>query len=312
MFLFGRRVFALLVVFGSLAVPRGAGAYCRTTTQPLPQDYSPTRGCYTDGLYLFWRNACVSYSINASASASIPFDEAKRVIDDSFGTWMGTTCADTGQAAGIAVSNAGSASCEKIGYNADGPNQNLIVFRDDGWPYLDPNSTLGLTTVTFNSETGEIYDADMEINSSRRNLSTTDRVPANGFDLASVVTHEAGHFFGLAHATSMSATMYASYKPGTDALRTLSDDDVAGLCAIYPSTTARIVTPVATQSQAAEIEAIACDPTPRHGLTSKCAVPKAKQSSCAATAGASSAWETSVAALGAIGLLAVRRRRRRA
>jgi hypothetical protein len=312
MFHFGRRVLFAVLALGCVAVPKVAGAYCRTTTQPLPANYSPNRGCFTDGLFLYWRNACVSYSINEEASRSIPFAEAKRVIDNSFATWMAGTCSDTGEAAGIAVSSAGRASCTEVRYNADGPNQNLIVFRDDGWPYQDPNSTLGLTTVTFNAETGEIYDADMEINSSGRNLSTTDRVPANGFDLASVVTHEAGHFFGLAHATNSSSTMFASYKPGTTALRTLAADDVAGLCAIYPGSATRIVTPVATQSQPAVIEAVACDPNPRHGLTGVCATPKPTNSSCSTIPGPAPAWAMSgTVALGLVGLLAARRRTRR-
>ena len=222
------------VALCTLAVPTAAHAYCRTTTQPLPANYSPSRGCFTQGLYLFWRNACVSYSINHAASRNIPYDDAKRVIDESFATWMRATCAD-GSAPGIAVSNIGPANCGEVRYNADSPNQNVIVFRDDVWPYDDPYSTLGLTTVTFNAETGEIYDADMEINSSARNLSITDQVPAKGFDLESVITHEVGHFLGLAHATDVRSTMYASYKPGSSALRTLAPDDVAGLCAIYPN-----------------------------------------------------------------------------
>src|SRR5262249_46305618 len=151
------------------------------------------------------------------------------------------------------------------------PNQNLIVFRDDGWPYNDPYSTLGLTTVTFNAETGEIYDADMEINASGRNLSITDTVPSNGFDLLSVVTHEAGHFFGLAHATDPVATMYASYKPGSASLRDLAPDDIEGICAIYPTTKTRVV--AASVAPTGRVDSTACDPTPRHGLTDQCEVP---------------------------------------
>jgi hypothetical protein len=304
----GRCVIAATLVFGALATPTAAHAFCRTTTQPLPANYSPNRGCFTEGLFLYWRNACVSYSIHKAASRSIPFDVARQVIDSSFATWMGVTCEDTGAPPGIAVSNAGAADCAEVRYNPESSNQNLIVFRDDGWPYQDPNSTLGLTTVTFNAETGEIFDADMEINSSGRNLSTTDRVPANGFDLASVITHEAGHFFGLAHATDSRATMFASYKPGTTALRSLSADDVAGLCAIYPDVNTRIVSP--TNVQAASIPAGACDPNPRHGLTGACSVPKTEEK-CAASPGPRAAWGASASVgLALAGILVARRRRR--
>ncbi len=296
------------VALCTLAVPTVAHAYCRTTTQPLPANYSPSRGCFTQGLYLFWRNACVSYSINHAASRNIPYEDAKRIIDDSFATWMNAVCAD-GNGPGISVSNIGPANCGEVRYNADSTNQNVIVFRDDGWPYDDPYSTLGLTTVTFNAETGEIYDADMEINSSARNLSITDQVPAKGFDLQSVITHEVGHFLGLAHATDVRSTMFASYKPGSVALRTLAPDDVGGLCAIYPNATTRVVSDQV--SPTGTIVAALCDPSPRHGYSAECSTPK-PDDNCSATPRPTASWAASGSvALGLAGVLVARRRRAR-
>ena len=145
------------------------------------------------------------------------------------------------ESVGITTSNLGPVECAEVRYNPNGPNQNVIVFRDDKWPYSDPNNTLGLTTVTFNADTGEILRRRHGDQLHGKNLSTGDTVPANGFDLLSVITHEAGHFLGLAHATNSTATMYASYKPGTSTLRTLTADDIAGVCEIYPSTAERTV-----------------------------------------------------------------------
>jgi hypothetical protein len=306
-----------------LGAPSSAHGFCRTTTQPLPASYSPTRGCFTQGLLLYWGGACVGYSIHRDASRNIPFAEAERIIDASFATWMQSTCVKTGGRPGITVSNLGAAECDEVRYNNDTPNQNLIVFRDDSWPYRDPNSTLGLTTVTFNAEDGEIYDADLELNSSGRNLSTSDKVPTNGFDLASVVTHEVGHFLGLAHATDATSTMFASYKPGTAALRSLTADDMAGLCEIYPSATTRVVSArpssTCTWCQAPAVgntevrAADTCDPNPRHGFTTKCTTPKppVEDGSCAASARPSAPFGASAAiALMVAGLRTVRRRGR--
>lgn len=288
-----------------------AEAFCRSTTHELPPSFSPTSGCYTEGLALFWKNACVSYSVQQSGSVSIPYADAARVIDTAFATWSAIQC-DGGP--GITASNLGAASCSTVGFNERAANQNLIVFRDDTWPYSDPNSTLGLTTVTFNVQTGEILDADMEINNSARNLSITDDVPAKGFDLLSVVTHEAGHFFGLAHATDSRSTMFASYRPGTIALRTLTSDDTAGLCAIYPSSSTRTVdTSVAASGTVA---AGACDPTPFNGGTSECTGPattKAEDGGCSVGSGRSALGacgfrEGAVAAF--VAFVALRRRRR--
>jgi MYXO-CTERM domain-containing protein len=250
----------------ALAAPREARAYCRTTTTPIPANYSPTRGCFKDGLVLYWKGACVGYSVNSHATASTPLSTATSVINQAFTAWNDVTCAGP---VGIRASNVGAVDCAEVRYNPNGPNQNVIIFRDRGWPYSDPNNTLGLTTVTFNADTGEIYDADMELNATGGNLSTSSVVPANGFDLLSVVTHEAGHFLGLAHATDSSATMYASYKPGTSALRTLAADDVAGICDIYPTATTRTVDKSVAVS-GLEV-ADSCDPVPRHGFATTCA-----------------------------------------
>jgi matrixin len=276
-----RAPLALALLLASVLAGGEASAFCRTTTVGLPASYSPTRGCFTEGLLLFWGNACVGYSINAQASERIGFADATRIIDASFATWASTTCAATGEKVGISVSNLGAVACSEVRYNKEGPNQNVIVFRDDAWPYNDPNNTLGLTTVTFNADTGEIFDADMEINASGKNLTITDEPPANGFDLASVVTHEAGHFYGLAHATDSKSTMFASYKPGTTALRSLSQDDIDGLCAIYPNAATRTVSPSVPLNNNGSVPAGQCDTTPRHGFTSKCDEPPKPKEGCA-------------------------------
>ena len=308
------------IAIASSATP--AQAYCRTVTEALPASYNPvSRGCYTQGLFLYWKNACVSFSINqeASVSAGIPYATAQTIIDQAFARWTNATCAETGAHPGIAASDYGPSVCDEVRYNKDSANQNLIVFRDTTWPYSDPNNTLGLTTVTFDATTGEIFDADMELNATGKNLSTTDQVPPNGYDLASVVTHEAGHFFGLAHATSPTSTMYASYKPGTTALRTLSADDIAGICDIYPSTTTRLVSRPPSSSVDATVTttlaADTCNYDPRHGFTTQCEVPASSSSSggCTTTPRASMATRPDLLALAgaALGTVVLRRRRRR-
>jgi hypothetical protein len=303
--LLGARRFAWLLALPLFAFPVTAHAFCRTTTKPLPANYSPTQGCFTDGLPLFWKNACVGYSINSAGSERIPLETASAVIDKSFARWAAAKCADTSELVGIGVSNNGPSTCGEVRYNPSTPNQNLIVFRDTSWPYSDPNNTLGLTTVTFNSETGEIYDADMEINASGKNLTTSDNPPENGFDLESVITHEAGHFLGLAHATDQKATMFASYKPGTTTLRTLTPDDVAGLCSIYPDSSQRVV--ATTVAPSGVVAAGKCDANPRHGFTPKCDEPTTEKK---CSFGPPTRSPTAIAI--ALGLLAVVLARRRA
>jgi MYXO-CTERM domain-containing protein len=110
----------------------------------------------------------------------------------------------------------------------------VIVFDDAAWPHNDPNNTLALTTVTYGVDSGQIYDADMEINTAEHSITATEPPPAGSYDLQAILTHEAGHFFGLAHATSATPIMYARYQPGAV---TLTSDDVDGICSMYPPIT---------------------------------------------------------------------------
>ena len=106
------------------------------------------------------------------------------------------------------------------------------MFRDDGWAYDDPTNTLALTTVTYGVDSAVLFNAEIEINSHDHTLTHDScRTPAGAFDLQTILTHEAGHFLGLAHATNDSAVMYAYYAQNS---RDLTADDVAGLCAAYP------------------------------------------------------------------------------
>jgi hypothetical protein len=299
-------------VLASLLLPRTGHGFCRTTTVPIPASYSPEGGCFTEGLPLFWRGACVGYAVNENASVKVPLADATRVIDAAFAAWN-VACEASQGPVGIATESLGVVSCSEVRYNQNAPNQNVIVFRDDVWPHNDTNSTLALTTVTFNSETGEIYDADMEINATGP-LSTTAVVPPDGFDLASIVTHEAGHFLGLAHATDMKSTMFARYVPGSSSLRTLSKDDIAGLCEIYPDATKRNVAPSADALGLSA--ATTCDATPRHDFATTCDGQEpagAASSSCtAAPAGIGPSHDAWAIAAAAAGLVALLRRRTRA
>lgn len=243
-----------------------ASAYCRTTTIPISPDFQPTATrCWEEGLPLFWKNACVGYTISEKASAQVSYQEARDTIDAAFTKWSNATCPSTtgDTRASISMKDLGPASCERIEYNQNNPNQNLIFFRDDEWPHSDANNTLALTTVTFDTQTGEIYDADMEINTHDQTVTVSDPIPREGYDFASIVTHESGHFLGLAHSGDLNATMYARYKPGSTQMRALTSDDIAGICAVYPADGTR-------ETAAGTIASEMCDPTPRHGFSADC------------------------------------------
>jgi len=245
----------------------GAVAFCRAVSSSAPAGYDPAvQGCFAPtsgpGSYdLYWKNLCVGYSVQRDASPlrHITLDQARQVAAAAFEQWSSAAC--DGGAPSVQVRDLGPVDCSEVQYNSAQPNQHVIVFRDDGWPYSDSSNTLGLTTITFDATDGEIFDADTELNSHDYNLVLGSAAPIDSYDLASVITHEAGHFLGLAHSGDRAAVMYAHYHPGSSAL---TSDDTAGICSAYPGGGVR-------ETSSGALSGGTCDPTPRHGFSTACA-----------------------------------------
>jgi hypothetical protein len=241
----------------------------------------------------------VEYSLQQDGSPKLGITAAamEPVMQAAFSTWMSAACPGGG-APHILVTQGPSAVCNIHEYNSHAANANVILFHDDSWPYDGSPNTLALTTVTYDLNTGEIYDADMELNSAENHFTLGDT--SVDFDLHSIVTHECGHFLGLAHSHDPSAVMWPDYVEHTTNLRHLTPDDVAGICAIYP--------PMGAVTN--------CDPTPRHGFSPLCAAeqPPAPNGCCAVAPGSDRGGPREAAlviALGAVALAVHARRRRR-
>jgi MYXO-CTERM domain-containing protein len=247
--------------------PAAAQAYCRTANCPSKEIAWQT--CVPEepddcGTPLFWGKRCVGYTLQGDASGKISLQQAEAVFSSAFNAWMNADCG-SGTHPSIQIDYMGTVECDEQEYNKKKANANIVMFRDDAWPYGGTSNVLALTTVTYNLETSEIYDADMEINSHDHDLTIGDT--GIKFDLLSIATHEAGHFLGLAHSHSADATMFADYKETSTSLRDLLDDDMKGICAIYP--------PAAPRS-------LVCDNEPRHGFSSLCAdeQPEVEEKGC--------------------------------
>lgn len=311
-------------VCAGLVATRDAFAFCRTTTCELSPGFAPTPGscyppddqfaadcyCTTNSDFegciqaypqmspqpivtahmLWWRNACVSYDVNQDASVQVPYDIADQIAAASFSKWTGTQCPVDGGVGRVSIDvrDLGPVECDEVQYNQNQGNQHVIIFHDSDWPYSDSANTVGLTTVTFDPDTGEIFDADMEINATVP-LALNDPVSPDAYDLQSIMTHESGHFLGLAHTSDTDATMYAFYTLGSTTKRVLSADDMAGICSVYLPNGMRVAETWTSGNDAgwtvaAPIGEAACDPTPRHGFQSQCATPQSSSSpSCSMT-----------------------------
>lgn len=280
---------ALTLALALGAATLDAHAFCRTASCEGGDGARCTPAEDDDcGAPLYWPSACVSYAIDQRGSSQVSASEAAALARRAFDAWEGVDCGG-GLGPSVAAVDVGPVSCGAAEYSQDKGNVNVIAFRDDAWPYAGGKGTLALTTVTYNIETGAIYDADVELNSEHVEFSTGDEGVKS--DLLSILTHELGHFLGLAHSAEGQATMNPSYVVGTIALRDLDEDDAAGICAAYPPDDPR---------------PRPCLLPPRHGFADACA---AEQGGCsigrvgepepaAGRAGAGAAWATLAGALG--------------
>jgi len=246
-------------------------------------------GCLRTGPQLHWASSCVSFDLQRAGSPlrGITYDEAYGAIIDGFKQWLNADCGD-GLGPAITISDYGPVECRKAEYNQDSPNANIFMFRDDDWPYENAIDTLALTTLIFNADNGEIYDADVEVNTNQSPMSIGD-ISDTDIDFSSVITHEIGHFLGLSHSNAQGSTMRPSYAPGQTAMSSIEFDDVKGVCAALPPER--------------KTNGTSCDP--RHGFSSECALP---ESTCTVAPGSPGAFGSALVALLGFSSTLLRRR----
>jgi hypothetical protein len=260
------------VLLGALVLSSAspAAAFCRARTcdpSDLLEDCQfDENDCVVSGRELFWASSCVTFSIHEGGSPAlgIEADTLERVATNAFRHWLEADCGG-GTKPSIHVGSTGSVVCNASEYNERGRNANIVIFRDDEWPYPGSPDAFGYTLLSFDSETGAIYDADIELNSAEFELSATPDQAS--VDLESVLTHEIGHFLGIAHTARehADATMSAGWDGVGSGLRSLSPDDQDAICAIYPPE---------ERTRPSNCE-------PRHGFASECGVPLPEEPSSA-------------------------------
>jgi MYXO-CTERM domain-containing protein len=222
----------------------------------------------SSGQPMSWATHGHGIQIDAQGSPDVPGTASFDAVRKSFQTWAAVGCSDL---TFPEESLSQDPKARVVGFFQGQTNHNLVLFRtrscQDVAPAGDPcfssggcdnlydcfdenlkGGVIATTTTTTNSRTGEILDTDTEFNEapqsdgSRFVFTAVDGPPCAGptdtgcvqFDIQNTMTHEAGHTLGLDHTPDPNATMFATSPSGETSKRILGQDDINGICAIYP------------------------------------------------------------------------------
>ncbi len=174
-----------------------------------------------------WKTPCVEIHLNEKGTKTLPFEDVEAVVKTSIEAW------NVPDRSSVVMSYGGLTDETRIGYNPFiDENANIIVFRDEEWN--ESVMIMALTSVTNRSSTGQIYDADMEINTYQYRFGIVSDPTDEVVDLQNTLTHELGHVLGLDHSMVMNATMYPYAIGGETYMRDLFEDDIMAIETIYP------------------------------------------------------------------------------
>ena len=233
-------VAALYAVCALAWTPRAA-AYCRTMSCELGEDpRHPTcprdeSQCVTQGNPLHWASPCLTYSVQVDGSprSNLDADQVQAFVEQAFSAWKAARCPGGGSPR-FEVQFQSYVSCDRREAVCDNlaKDANVVMFHDSNWH--DGVGHIGVTTPTGGKESGLVIDADVEINSQDYSFAS-DHSGTMSTSLMYVLTHELGHFLGLAHSQVIGSVMRpTNYQSLPYSPNLISADDVAAICAAYP------------------------------------------------------------------------------
>jgi hypothetical protein len=219
-----------------------AAAFCRTTTcDPNAGDScrENSTGCIRDGVPLRWKTSPIVYRFYEGGSTKLEDEPMRKAIRRAFDTWSNVQC-QAGRTS-LRFREGDDILEDKPVGEKQGPDNFGIYFRDKEWPHDDADESIALTNQIYGKVTGTIEYADIEVNTHGTKFELTDE-NRDGTDLQAVMTHEVGHYIGLAHSNDADSIMVARYcqagndrcKGGIDKARDLAEDDEIAVCSGYP------------------------------------------------------------------------------
>jgi hypothetical protein len=179
-----------------------------------------------------WDRSCVLFYLDEAGSEDfaprpngIAHPALEQIVHDSFGAWSEPECS------GLNLIYGGVKDSKN---QIPGERRNLVTFEQEGWPQSSA-MTFATTVVNYNPQTGTIREADIKVNDQFYRYATQSSPGPGEADLKNTLTHEVGHFLGMAHSQVADATMHGEAALGETKKRTLHRDDIDGLCAAYPA-----------------------------------------------------------------------------
>jgi Matrixin len=203
-----------------------------------------------EGPSLFWQERSITMQ-RSGGSAEVETAAIDDALAWAAAQWTNVDCSD------ITVGIGAPSDSRVVGFDwaagsGSPDNENILIFRNTS-PLNDDDpadpidvwvhqlGALAITTVTFESGTGRLLDADVEMNDASFSFSACDPSDCDvEHDLKNTLTHELGHVLGLDHPPvndpgASDATMFPSAAEGDVDKRDLAGDDVAGLCTLFPT-----------------------------------------------------------------------------
>jgi hypothetical protein len=187
------------------------------------------RGVNDHQVPLFWPTTCALVTVYPNGWTGLSDATIATSVAAAAAAWGSTvTCPGAASASAappsfdivVSLAPSGSVGAAALDY------KNNVVFVRSDWMY--DGQALALTQHSSDSA-GRIIDTDIEVNASRKDITWATLDPGvshpgnNGipfYDLQTVLTHEFGHFIGLAH------TCVAAGTAGSDSQADMPDDPV--------------------------------------------------------------------------------------
>lgn len=245
-----RFLVGLAVCLGAMSVASNSFAYCRTTTcdETDPKCKKNDEGCTSAGILVTWGDTkVIPYRIYSGGSSKLDEDQMRDAIHKAFQAWQYVDCGD-GQTSLRFAEGEPINEDKPLGLTAEeaekqGVEPFGIYFRDEKWDHqADSADVLAATSLAYGVRQGLVSYADIEINTVEGEFTFDDDQTPTAHDFQAILTHEIGHYIGLAHSTdpdSIMAPVYCSSETrcnadGTVGKRALSEDDIRAVCTLYP------------------------------------------------------------------------------